>query len=311
MKKFKFLTMLLALFMVFSALPLTTSAAASSEVVYKNNFESGKLDDSFVIEYGNLQILQENDGKYLRCNSDTSNNRIHFAYGPQEQRDFDLSFRIRATTMTNNNARISPFFRSPHIPAYNTVAYKVRFTSYQTSLVYADRFADGNTLTSIADYDNFGMSIGLWTNVQISTRGERIIVYVNGDKLFDQVDSNYGESGGFGFYSYFAAIDIDDIVITRHYGKSLPEPVANERPAWAGEPGENEELDAPDTGLLRIDLTTLGQEKKPVNLAINFIDPFTASAYTWIALAIAVIAAAGAIVGFVVLRKKSKGGKPK
>lgn len=309
MKKFKLLVMLLAFIIVFSALPLTTSAAASSEVVYKNDFESGKLDDSFVIEYGDLQILEENDGKFLRCNIES--NKIHFAYGPQEQRDFDLSFRIRATTISNNNARISPIFRSPHIPAYNTVAYKVRFTSFQTSLVYADRFADGNTLTSISDYDNFGISIGLWTNVQISTRGERIIVYVNGDKLFDEVDSNYGVSGGFGFYSYLAAIDIDDIVITRHYGKSLPEPVANERPAWAGDPGEDEELDAPDTGLLRIDLTTLGQEKTPVNLAIDFINPFTTSAYTWIALVIAIIAAAGAMVGFVVLSKKSKGGKPK
>lgn len=309
MKKFKLLTLLLALVVFFSTLPLTASAAASNKVVYKNDFESGKLDDSFVIQYGELNIAQENGGKYLQCSA--TSNKILFAYGPQEERDYDLSFRIRAATISGNTSRISALFRSPNIPAHNSVTYKVRFTSFQSSLVYADLFADENTLTSISDYDSFGLSIGLWNNVQISTRGERIIVYVNGDKLFDEVDSRYGENGGFGFYALGATIDVDDIVITRHYGKSLPEPVANERPSWAGEPGENEELDAPDTGLLRIDLTTLGQEKIPVNLAIDFIDPFTISKYTWIALGVAIIAAAGAIVGFVVLRKKSKGGKLK
>ncbi len=305
MKKIKCLAIFLLLFVLVSSFSLTASAA-TNKIVYKNNFESGKLDDTFQINYGTLKVVSEKGEKFLRCTNES--NRIQFAYGPTEQRDVDISFRLRATLFTNaSSATISPFFRSPHIPAWDTVSYQLQFKTFQTSLIFADRFADENTLTPLTDYPDFGISIGLWNNVQISTRGERIIVYVNGDRILETSDNNYGEYGGFGFAGLMSSFDIDDIVITRHYGSNLPEPQANEKPLWAGDFLEKEELDIPDTGVLRIDLTTLGQEKVPVNNAINFTNPFKASIYTWIALAIAVVCGLTAALGFGILIRRKKG----
>lgn len=309
MKKIKYIAVFALLFVMIFSVSLTASAN-SSEVVYKNNFESGSLDDTFQITRGDLKVVNEKGEKFLRCTHEA--NKIQFAYGPEEQKNVDISFRLRATLFTNTNtATISPFFRSPHIPAWDTISYQLQFNTFQTSLIYADRFADETTLTPIAYYTDSGISVGLWNNVQISTRGDRIIVYLNGDRIIETADSNYGEYGGFGFCSAMSSFDIDDIVITRHYGKNLPEPQANERPLWAGDISEKEEPDIPDTGVIRIDLTTLGQEKVPVNNAIKFTNPFEASIYTWLAVAIAACSGASAVLGFVVLKRGKKGGKLK
>ncbi len=307
MKKVKFLVMLLSLLCIFSVLPFTASAAKTSEVVYENDFESGKLDDTFVVEYGTLSVKKEGDEQFLRCNHE--NNRLQFAYGPEEQKDVDISFKIRATTIGNNtNSTVSAIFRSPHIPAWDTVGYQLQLKTFQASLIYADRFADGNSLTPMVDSDQFGISIGLWNNVKISTRGKKMIVYINGNLLLETSDDRYGEYGGFGFTGLQSSFDIDDIVITRYYGKKMPEPTANERPLWAGDINENETLDAPDTGVLRIDLTILGQEKKPTSNAVTYVNNAEFNIYSLLALIITVLCAVGSAIGFIILFKKRKGG---
>ena len=305
MKKIIFL--LATVLLLFNTFTFSSFASPASEIVYENNFDSGAIDESFDIYYGNLKVVEEKGEQFLRCNH--QDNRIQFAYGPAEQRNVDISFKIRATTIANaTTATISPFFRSPHIPAWDTVAYQLEFKTYTTSLMYADRFADGNTLTTLAEYSDFGISVGLWNNVQISTRGERIVVYLNGDRILETIDTNEGEYGGFGFAARLASFDIDDLVITRHYGENLPEPSANERPLWMGDLAEEEEPDIADTGVPRIDLTNLGQNKETVNNAINYVDPTLVTTYTWILLAVAAACALAAVGGFVALIL-NKGGK--
>lgn len=307
MKKIKIVFSLVFTLMVLFSFSCSISAAPQKEIIYENDFEDGNIDETFDVNHGTLTVVSEKGEKFLRCSHES--NKIQFAYGPTEQHNVDISFRLRATTIVNaTNATISPFFRSPHIPAWDTISYQLQFKTYQTSLIYADRFADEMTLESISDYPDFGISMGLWNNVQISTRGERIIVYVNGDRVLETVDNRYGEYGGFGFSGLQASFDIDDIVITRHYGEKLPEPSDNEKPLWMGDISETEEPDIADTGVIRIDLTNLGQNKKPVNNAINYIDPNKITVYTWIALSISVICVALSAVGFVTI-KKNKGGE--
>lgn len=309
MKKFKFILSLVAVVLVVNTIAFTSLASPANEIIYSNNFENGVIDDSFVVNYGNLSVVTEKGEKFLRCGHES--NRVQFAFGPTEQRNVDISFKIRATTFVNKStATISPFFRSPHIPAWDTIAYQLEFKTYTTSLIYADRFADENSLTTLSEYPDFGISVGLWNNVQISTRGERIIVYLNGQRIFETIDTNYGEYGGFGFAAKMASFDVDDIVIKRHYGKSMPEPTANEKPLWMGDIAETEELDIPDTGVIRIDLTNLGQEKKPVSNAIHYIDPTKLTVYSWIALSVVVLCGIAALLGFTVINK-NKGGKLK
>lgn len=309
MRKFKVFLSLFVAILLLCVFPLTAFASDTSETLYKNDFENGIIDDSFVVNHGTLNVVSEKGEKFLRCTHES--NRIQFAYGPTDQRNVDISFRIRATTIVNaTTATISPFFRSPHIPAWDTVSYQLQFKTYETSLIYADRFADDNTLAPIATYPDFAVSVGLWNNVQISTRGERIIVYVNGELLFETIDTNYGEYGGFGFAALQASFDIDDLVISRHYGERLPEPTLNEKPLWMGDLMEKEEADIPDTGIVRIDLTNLGQNKAPVSNAINYIDPTKPTTFTWIILALAVLCAATATTGFVIAII-NKGGKQK
>ena len=307
MKKLKTALVLLLMVALLVVFPITANAASVSEKVYANDFVSGEIDDSFIVNYGTLSVVKENDESFLRCSH--QNNRIQFAYGPSEQRNVDISFRVRATNLSNaSNSTVSPFFRSPHIPAWDTISYQLQFKTYETAIIYADRFADDATLEPIASYPDFGISVGLWNNVQISTRGERIIVYVNGDRILETVDNRYGEYGGFGFTGLYSSFDIDDIVITRYYGNILPEPVENERPLWMGDISENEEKDIPDTGIIRIDLTNLGQNKQPVDNSVIYIDPTQITLYTWVALVLAVMAAGLSIAGFVTI-KISKGGK--
>lgn len=309
MKKIKFIFLLVTVLLIVNTFSLSSFALPTNEIIYENNFENGLIDDSFVVNYGNLSVVSEKSEKFLRCQHES--NRIQFAYGPTEQRNVDISFKLRVTTFVNASiATVSPFFRSPHIPAWDTIAYQLEFKSYTTSLMFADRFADENTLTTLAEYPDFGISVGLWNNVQISTRGERIIVYLNGTRIFETIDSNYGEYGGFGFAAKQASFDVDDIVIKRYYGENLPEPTANEKPLWMGDLAEEEEPDIPDTGVIRIDLTTLGQGKKPVSNAINYVDPTKLTIYSWIALSTVIICMLSAFGGFFVI-KNNKGGKLK
>lgn len=285
----------------------TPAMAADSKVIYENRFESGTLDDTFKVTRGNLSVVQEKGNHYLKVQHQS--NQVHFAYGPQEQKDYDLSFRVRASLFTvEANATVSPFFRSPHIPAWDTVSYQLQLKTYSASLIYADRFADELTLTPLTEYDGFGISAGLWNNVKISTRGDRIIVYINGDRVLEASDDKYGQLGGFGFAAKYASFDVDDIVITRYYGSAMPEPTPNEKPAWVGDISETEEPDVPDTGVLRIDLTTLGQEKTPVNRTIRYTDPSALSLFSWIALAVALVCGGTAAVGFITVAKSRKEG---
>lgn len=305
----KILSILISAIFAFSLFSLTSSAA-SSEVVYKNSFESGIVDDTFEINYGELKVVEEKGEKFLRCSQ--QGNKIQFAYGPTDQRNVDISFRIRATNINNaTNSTITAFFRSPHIPAWDTISYQLQLKSYQAALIYADRFADDSTLSTLVDYQDYGISVGLWNNVKISTRGEMIIVYVNGDRILETTDDRYGEYGGFGFSASQASFDVDDISITRYYGNSLPDPTANEKPDWAGDPSEKEEADVADTGIIRVDLTTLGQQKSFADNSVDFLNPYIMSVYSWVALGVAVITALAATVGFWILLKKGKAMKLK
>lgn len=306
MKINKIIASVLTVLLLLSISMFSASAAPSSEVVYENDFSSGELDDTFKITYGNLAVVEEKGDKLLRVTKDSAD-RVHFAYGPEEQRNYDLSFKVRATFLTNStNTQLTAFFRSPHIPAWDTVSYHLQFRTYQTALMYADRFADENTLTSLSDYPDFGISSGLWNNVQISTRGDRMIIYVNGNLFFEYTDSQYGELGGFGFTARGVSFDVDDVVITRYYGSSMPEPTANERPQWAGDISEDEEADIEDTGLPRLDFTTLGQEKVVKSNAIHFLNPFELTVYTWIALAVAAVSAVAAVTGWLIIVKRKR-----
>lgn len=307
MRKIKLLLSAVLALTLILCLATPALAADAGKVIYENSFDSGVLDDTFKVTRGTLSVAEEKGNPYLKVAHQT--NQVHFAYGPTEQKDYDLTFRIRASLLTNEaNATISPFFRSPHLPAWDTVSYQLQLKTFSASLIYADRFADDLTLSPLTEYDGFGISAGLWNNVKISTRGDRIIVYLNGDRVLETSDNKYGQTGGFGFTGRYASFDVDDIVITRYYGSTLPEPTPNEKPAWAGDISEKEEPDIPDTGVLRLDLTTLGQEKKPVNRAINYIDPAATGLYSWIALAAALICGGAATAGFIVLAKNKKEG---
>lgn len=306
MKFLKIFSLIFCFILLTTILAVPTSAA-SSKVIYENDFSGGDsdIDNTFDVYCGILTVVEEKGNKFLRCTQESA--KVHFAYGPTEERNIDISLKIRATTINdNNNSRMEVMFRSPHIPAWETVCYSLQMKTYQSSLIFADRFADANERLPLLDSTDFRMKSGLWNNVQISTRGERIIIYVNGNLLFEYKDNQYAEEGGVGFSAASMSFDVDDIVITKHYGTSLPEPSANEKPEWAGDISEQEEPDIADTGVIRIDLTTLGQEKVAVNNAIHFINPFELTVYTWIALAVALVCLFGAVVGWLLLARYKK-----
>ena len=149
---------------------------------------------------------------------------------------------------------------------------------------------------------------GLWYNMKVSLRKNRIVVFVNGVKFIDIEDDRSPDTGGFGVMGSGFEFDIDDIKITRYFGKSLPEPIPNDAPAWVGLEGTDEEEEFADTGEERMNL--FGGVSEKIDTAVSAIAPGSMTLGKWIAigLLIIILLLISGIVVVVVLLKKCKNG---
>ena len=91
MKISKLISVLTAVLLLGSLFAFPADAAASN-VIYKNDFSAGdsSIDESFDVYRGLLSIAEEKGNKFLRCTQE--NARVHFAYGPTDVSNVDVSF---------------------------------------------------------------------------------------------------------------------------------------------------------------------------------------------------------------------------
>ena len=248
----KTIKLVISLILVFSAalmLLVPASAASVGEVVYKNDFSSTELDETMWYKSGGtVAVMKEYGEQFLRCTSVVGSARkVELSFGPKEIKNVDISFRIRAAvTNTHTAARMGIYFRSATIPASENFAYQFRLSEAKTTVVNMNSHFDTQTKALAEDF-NITARAGLWNNVKVCLRENRIVIYVNGELACDFKDDIYPAEGGFGICGERYTFDVDDIVMTHYSGKALPEPTANEAPLWAGEFGTEEPAELADT----------------------------------------------------------------
>ena len=265
-KTIKLVISLIIVFNVFLMLLVPASAADVGKVVYKNDFSSETLDETMWYKSGgNVAITKEYGEQFLRCKSVVGSARkVEVSFGPEELKNVDISFRVRAAaTNTHTAARMGIYFRSATIPASENFAYQFRLSEAKTTVVNVNSHFDTQTKTLAEDFDAT-IRAGLWNNVKVCLREERIAIYVNGKLVCDFKDNIYPAEGGFGICGERYTFDVDDVVMTHYSGKKLPEPTANEAPIWMGRPGTDETAEIADTFKDRFN--PLAEDNKVVNI---------------------------------------------
>ena len=306
-KTAKLLITLILVLLMLVGFSLTASADNAGKVVYENNFSGDKPDDTmWYVNQGSVEIIEEFGDKFLRCYPLTSGTRAcRVNFGPDEVQNVDITFKLRArATQTASDAYCGIYFRSISIPSNPLFAYQLRFSEKKTSLVHMNNHYDTTTTTITEDVENI-IKPGLWYNIKVALRGDRIVVYVNGKKIMDMDSDLYSQIGGAGICGVRYTFDMDDIVMTQYGGKKLPEPTPNEAPEWLGKEGTEEEEEIADTGNERLNL--FGGTTEKVDTAVNFLDPAAWTVGKIIAVVMAgltVMAAITTIVLLVLLLKK-------
>lgn len=292
------------------ALMLPASAAGTGKVVYENDFSGTEIDETmWYLNTGTVAVTEEFGEKFLRCTPITSGARaVRINFGPQEAKNVDVSFKIRArANQTNTGAYLGIYFRSISIPANALFAYQLRLNATKTALVHVNNHYD-TTTTTLTEDANTMVSQGLWYNVKLCLRENRIVVYINGTKIMDLEDESNPAAGGFGLCGVRYTFDVDDLVMTQYSGKTLPEPEPNEVPVWVGAPGTDEEPEFADTGEERLNLFGTGGEK--VSSAVSAVDPnkMTVNSYIAIGLiaALVLMAASTLIVALLLVKSKKR-----
>lgn len=272
----------LAVCLIFATCSMTVFADNTGKVLYKNDFSKGVDGTMDYLSAGTTSVETIFGETFMRCTPTTSGTRaFRINFGPEETENVDISFRIRsAVEATNSDAFFGVYFRSPSIPANAMFGYQLRFSSSKASLVIADRFGASAT-TTLREEATAKVKSGLWYNVKICMRGTRIVIYVNGNKVFDYTDDYYPSDGSFGICGVRYIFDIDDISIIG-YGGKLPEPIPNEAPLWTGEPNSDYKVDVEDSGKERLNLAIVGGEQGSTTKVV--VNPNELTVNSWIAV---------------------------
>lgn len=297
---------LVAVTLSISMFSISAFAAESSKIVYKNDFDGVGIDETMDYNpYGTPSIQEEKGNKYLKCEiSDDDRIAFRINFGPDEQKNVDITLKMRMQGSSDKNHRMAVFFRSPTIPAFEAISYQLRLYELRSVLTFADIYdANNQTYTQIAEYSEKGNKSGLWHNVKISLRENRIVAYIDGNMVCDTTHDGYAALGGFGLCSYGMSFDVDDIVITRHYGTVLPEPTANEVPEWVGDPLDEEEPEFEDTGDERLNLVGAFNDDDDVDVKISNL---SLNKYIVLATSVSAVLLLAGIIVFIILLVREK-----
>ncbi len=306
MKRFIKIISVAVFCMVLCISMLPVSAAQNGKVIYSNDFSNGVDASMSYLNYGTYEVTTLYNETFLRCTPVTGGTRsFRLNFGPQEAKNVDISFRIRSIEeQTNSGAYYGIFFRSPSIPANAKWGYQLRFSPSKTSIVCFDGYADTQQ-TPISEDPMTKIKDCLWHNVKVCLRNSRIVVYVNGIQVFDQLDDYFPALGGFGIMSVRSTFDIDDIVITQYDKKNLPEPTPNTAPIWVGAEDSDYKADIVDSGKERLDLSGIGGSNSSNNANTNGTGKMSGYIWLLIILIVLIVLLIGGIVFVSIMLSKN------
>ena len=196
--------------------------AEEAQPIFTEDFEDGLSDVVLSVNCEPTcvaEILEEDGNKYLHCVTHTGegeNGYVQLNFGP-DLRNFDYTVRIRPyiknpdwnwmKVVTRANGDIGG-------DGFENEAYL--FNIWEWRGVFAIK-SNSNRLsenTALVENQDFWFDNGTWYTIKVEARENNIKVYVDGELCVEYTDeADVRPSGVFGFASWGANFDVDDISI--------------------------------------------------------------------------------------------------
>lgn len=214
--------------------------------LYENNFETESLDGIKFIYYDDdkTAVKAEEDGnKFLRAypNLDvkedgvtkvvTGNGNLLFSFGPPNTMDFELTYRLRMKSNTNENqgSTIVGIHSDPSTPKWNTYWFNILARGTSMSLkntskklgidnliATTGKNRQGGTQYMPSDNRSYGIRPdGKWHDIKVVSKGYTFSLYVDGQEYLTVTDKDKTFYKGYTVIgSNGCIIDVDDIKLT-------------------------------------------------------------------------------------------------
>ena len=227
--------------LVLSLMALCCFALAEDvQPIYTEDFEDGAHDVYLTnnCEAGCIAEVAEEDGnKYLHVvtnTGDAENGYVQVAFGP-ELRNFDYTVRVR------------PYIKNPDWnwmkvvlrgldgttiemvgDGYENEAYLFNIWEWRGVFAIKSLQNRKSENTALVENQDFWFDNGTWYTIKVEARENNIKVYVDGELCVEYTDEeNIRPSGIFGFCSWGANFDVDDISIVSYDAPKTEETAAS------------------------------------------------------------------------------------
>lgn len=212
-------------------------------VLYKNNFENSSLDGikfTYYDERTTAILTEENGNKFLRAYPDmrtnedgtsqvAGNGNLLFTFGPANAMDFELNFRLRVKSNTNENfcSTIIGIHSAPANIKWDTIWINILARGTSVSLKDTSKVLGINNLIATTGENRSGATMpsdnrafgvrpdSRWHDVKVISKGYTYTLYVDGVKYISTTDKDKTFYKGYtALGSHHCIIDVDDINLT-------------------------------------------------------------------------------------------------
>lgn len=212
-------------------------------ILYENDFETSSLDGINFVHYNKEDtkiMAEENGNKFLRAYPDLStkedgtanaagNGNLLFNFGPANAMDFELNFKLRVKSNTNENfcSTIIGIHSLPSNIKWDTVWFNILARGTSVSLKDTSKLLGINNLIATtgknrsgalqpSDNRDFGVRPdGRWHDVKVVSKGYTYSLYVDGKHYLTTTDKDKTFYKGYTVIGSNACIiDVDDISLT-------------------------------------------------------------------------------------------------
>lgn len=208
------------------------AVAEEVQPIYTEDFEDGVHDVALTVncEPTCVAELAEEDGnKYLHVVTHTGegeNGYVQVAFGPKV-RNFDFTARVRPYIKNPDWNWMKVVFRADGDiggDGYENESYLFNIWEWRGVFAIKSNSNRKSENTALVENQDFWFDNGTWYNVKVEARENNIKVYVDGELCVEYTDEeNIRPEGIFGFCSWGANFDVDDISVI-----SYDEPKAEE-----------------------------------------------------------------------------------
>lgn len=222
-------------------LPMAAAAENAGQVLYEQNFESGKNEfiNTNPENDGTSSIVEENGNKFLQLvtnNGDEANGYLHF-WGPMAEDgslalnmegDWDYTLRVRPDYIKNPDHNWIKICTAAQDGKWENACYMFEMWQWRGKIAIKENDIGlndlNNPLVEGMENEGFEFNDGIWYNVKMSRRANKISVYVN-DKLcvYMTDEENRFQGGTIAFCSWGANFSVDDLKVVGYTGDG-PDP---------------------------------------------------------------------------------------